>query len=556
MYAYRTPGVRFEWLDPTRPAVQPLRTDVAGFVGVAQRGPRDQPRRVESWTQFRSTFGGHIPQAFLAYAVEGFFANGGQTCWVVRVAGEGTAAASIDLVASQWRPVFRLDAANEGTWAHDLVVSVIRTGRGRFSLALRLPDGTQELWRALATDPADPHYMVAILNDRFTGSLLVHATDLRPEAGAGNDPGAVPPADLLSSVGHLSGGADGLTTLRADHLSGSAGPPDRPRGLAALERVDEVSIVAMPDIMPKPRLATSYKPKRPRCDHLEEGCGCASFSSEVVQEIGPAFDDAEIAELQSELVAHCERLRDRVAILDVPPSAPTPDDVRGWRRNFDTKFAAAYFPWIRILDPLRVEGLAREVPPSGHVAGIYARGDLAVGVHKPPANEVIEGAADVGAGDIDDVRHGDLNELGVNVLRAEAGRGVRVAGARTLSSEREWRYVNVRRLVCMIEEALDEQLQWAVFEPGDQALWRDMDRVARTFLLGLWQRGMLDGATAAEAFSVTCDESTNPPEDRDLGRVTCLMGLQPPWPAEFVVVRIGKTDSRTEFVELSGGDRA
>jgi hypothetical protein len=220
----------------------------------------------------------------------------------------------------------------------------------------------------------------------------------------------------------------------------------------------------------------------------------------------------------------------------------------------DTSYAALYWPWLRSPDPLRLEGLLRSVPPSGHVAGIYARGDLRVGVHKPPANELVRTINDVTAVS-DDVVHATLNADGVNVIRAWNGQGIRVAGARTLSRDGGFRYVNIRRLLTMIEEAFLEDTAWTVFEANGPDLWREVDRIARGFLDRLWRQGMLDGATAAEAYSVTCDETTNPPDEVAIGRLVCLIGVQPPWPAEFVVVRIGRTESVTEIVETAGGTR-
>jgi hypothetical protein len=171
-------------------------------------------------------------------------------------------------------------------------------------------------------------------------------------------------------------------------------------------------------------------------------------------------------------------------------------------------------------------------------------------VHKPPANEELEAVKDVRVA-VDDLAHGDLNNHGINVIRAQQGRGVRVSGARTIapSDKPEWRYINVRRLLLMIEEAIDEQTQWTVFEPNNPDLWREVDRVARSFLDGLWRRGMLDGATAEEAYFVRCDETTNPADQTEAGRLICEIGVLPPWPAEFVVVRIGKTEGGTEILE-------
>jgi phage tail sheath protein FI len=197
---------------------------------------------------------------------------------------------------------------------------------------------------------------------------------------------------------------------------------------------------------------------------------------------------------------------------------------------------------------LLLEGTLRSVPPSGHIAGIYAKGDRSVGVHKPPGNEELEGVKDVQIA-IDDIAHGALNDVAINVIREYRGRGIRVAGARTLSSDAEWRYVNVRRLLIMIEEAIDEQTQWTVFEPNNPDTWRAIDRVSRSLLDRLWRRGMLDGATPGEAYSVRCDETTNPPAEIEQGRTTCEIGVLPPWPAEFVVVRIGKSQGGTEILE-------
>jgi hypothetical protein len=170
------------------------------------------------------------------------------------------------------------------------------------------------------------------------------------------------------------------------------------------------------------------------------------------------------------------------------------------------------------------------------------------GVHKPPANEVLEGARDVNR-QLDARTHGDLNDSSINAIRPIPGRGILVLGVRTLDPDIRWRYVNIRRLFSMIEEALDEQLQWLVFEPNNPQLWREIDRVVTGYLERLYRLGMLDGATPEEAYSVRCDASTNPPWDTDLGRVTCIIGIQPPYPAEFVVVRLGVTRSGIQIEE-------
>ena len=199
------------------------------------------------------------------------------------------------------------------------------------------------------------------------------------------------------------------------------------------------------------------------------------------------------------MVLQCELKRDRFAILDAPLDA-SDNSLAGihgvveWRSRFDSKYAALYFPWVRVVDPLVASGPTRSVPPSGHVAGAIAGTDLAVGVHKAPANRRIEWAVDASV-EVDDEQHGILNSAGVNALRATGGRGLRVQGARTISSDTDWRFVNVRRLISMIEKALETALQWAVFEPNE-ALTRARATMSITiFLLGLHEAGMFAGAT-------------------------------------------------------------
>jgi phage tail sheath protein FI len=336
----------------------------------------------------------------------------------------------------------------------------------------------------------------------------------------------------------LQGGRDGLKTMSQMHIR---------QGLDQLTKIDEVSMLAIPDLMFQEPLPPQFLEPVRRCDAPEADTDFPLPENEI--EYPPGLSSTEIALLQMEMIAQCEDLKDRVAILDVPPHVNDVPSARAWRNSFDSKYAAIYFPWLRVPDVLLLGGeLLRSVPPSGHIAGVYARGDRTTGVHKPPANEALEGVQAVTV-DIDDIGHGMLNERAINAIRPYPGRGVRVAGARTLSSDALWRYVNVRRLMSMIEEAVEEQLQWVAFENNHPDLWRELSRLVRSFLDDLWRRGMLDGLTAEQAYTVTCDETTNPPAEIDQGRLICQIGVLPPWPAEFVIVRIGKTEYGTQIVE-------
>ena len=243
--------------------------------------------------------------------------------------------------------------------------------------------------------------------------------------------------------------------------------------------------------------------------------------------------------VQLAMIAHCELMGDRVGILDAPPGLNA-QQVKEWRvdkAGYDSKYATLYWPWIKVFDPL--SGQARFVPPSGHVAGIWARNDDTRGVHKAPANEVIRGAISL-ALNLTKAEHDQLNPNGINCIRAFPGRGIRIWGARTISSDPSWRYLNVRRLFNYIEESIFEGTQWVVFEPNDVRLWGRVKRTINSFLLRVWRDGALFGATPDQAFFVKCDEENNPPEVRDAGQLIVDIGIAPVKPAEFVVFRIAQ----------------
>jgi phage tail sheath protein FI len=255
------------------------------------------------------------------------------------------------------------------------------------------------------------------------------------------------------------------------------------------------------------------------------------------------------------MIEHCEAHYDRVAVLDASIRRGGADfsisEIQSWRSLFESQrgFGALYYPWVKVVDPLRTGASStRQVPPSGHIAGLYARGDLSVGVHRAPANQELYWAEDVTAL-VGDEAQGVLNPDGINCIRAFPGRGIRVYGARTLSSDPDWRYVNVRRLLSMIEEALDESTQWAVFEPHDLIIRQTLTISISGFLTSLWQQGALVGETAAEAYYVKCDDETNPPESVDQGKLIAEIGVAPTNPAEFIVFRIGRTVEELEIVE-------
>jgi phage tail sheath protein FI len=284
--------------------------------------------------------------------------------------------------------------------------------------------------------------------------------------------------------------------------------------------------------------------------------GPAAAPPEPVGDLPPGFNEAQIHAVQAAMVAHCEALRYRIALLD-PPLAAASDARRGiaairaWRKRFDSKYAALHFPWPRVADPLRLGGsVLRAIPPSGHVAGFCAHSDWSVGVHKAPANGMLNWVQGLTL-DLDDTSHGVLNDEGVNVIRAFPGRGIRIFGARTVSSDPDWRYLNVRRLLIMIEKSLGVASQWAVFEPNDFRTRAKLHLAFTGFLMALWQRGALAGTVPAEAFFVKCSDANNPPDARARGELLAEIGVAPAKPFEFVVLRVGRGDNQFEISEAA-----
>jgi len=279
-------------------------------------------------------------------------------------------------------------------------------------------------------------------------------------------------------------------------------------GINGLEALDDVSLILIPDLM--------------------AGYDGSNAAKEMVKQV------------QTAVIAHCENLKYRFAILDTPPGLNA-QQVKEWRNyvNFDSAYAALYYPWVEVADLSDSPQTSKMVPPSGHVVGIYNRADSERGVHKAPANEVVLGATNLEI-NLTKGEQDTLNPIGVNCIRAFPGRGIRVWGARTLSSDGSWRYINVRRLFNMIEESIERGTQWVVFEPNDQFLWGRVRRDVRAFLSTVWRTGALFGNAPDDAFYVKCDAETNPPELRDLGQMVVEIGISPVKPAEFVIFRISQ----------------
>ncbi|MEU9979191.1 phage tail sheath subtilisin-like domain-containing protein [Streptomyces sp. NPDC051014] len=514
MPSYLTPGVYVEETSSGIKPIQGVGTATAAFVGFTEKGPVNEAVLVTSWTQYTTLFGDFVPGAYLPQSVYGYFLNGGGNAYVVSL-GTGAvaqqdapaaleAAAPVvgELSGPGAKPALTVGLSSAGAAASGGAVTVevedaTEGGDDAFKLVVRRDGKVEEVYDNVSAKKGPTNVLTAVKQSSLiTVAEVKGAALVRPVKGAKVSlaPAAPANAPAVSEQADVSPGLYiGDTAART--------------GLSGLEALDDITMVAVPDLM-------------------------AAYQAGAVDAEG-------VKAVQLELVAHCELMGDRVAILD-----PLPDlnasQVREWRQEysaFDSKYAGLYWPWVNVMNP--AEKKAELIPPSGHIAGIWARNDDTRGVHKAPANEVMRGVLNPALA----VTKGEqaiLNPIGVNCLRTFPGQGVRVWGARTLSSDAEWRYINVRRLFNYVEKSILDGTSWVVFEPNTPRLWAGVSRTIIAFLTRVWRSGALFGRTPAEAFFVRCDDENNPPENRDAGILTIDIGIAPVKPAEFVVFRLSQ----------------
>jgi len=508
MPEYLHPGVYVEEIERGPKPIEGVPTSTAAFIGETERGPT-KPRLVTSYKDYQRWFGGVFGESkFMPYAVNGFFENGGKRMYVCRVTDD--AATPAEVVFGN----FTVRTVGPGSWGKRVYAkiepsSTKKPGAGpnaapvpvgfRLRLAyysktpvkkplewftdpMKEPFPTlSETFDDLEMDEQSPNYWEKRLRDNSALAELVRKS--------GAPPNEIPPP----AFGPLAAnGADGNLVLDVADFQGLDQPPrQKPQGLAALE------------LDPYREVALVYAPGAP-------------------------------VDMNRAVIAHCERLKYRFAVVD-PEKSVNVSDLQPRSAIQDTKYAALYYPWITVPDPQT--GARKDVPAGGHVLGVYARTDSERGVFKAPANEILRGVIELLA-DIDDNKQDVLNPRGVNAIRQFPERGIRVWGARTLTSDALWKYVSVRRLFIFLERSIYEGTQWVVFEPNDDRLWARVIDTIRLFLRTQWRLGALFGRTEEEAFFITCDRTTMTQDDILNGRLICEIGIAPVRPAEFVIFRI------------------
>ncbi|MFN8075922.1 MAG: phage tail sheath subtilisin-like domain-containing protein [Kineosporiaceae bacterium] len=515
----RAPGVYIQEVAGSQP-ISGVGTSTAAFVGFTagydpeagdRRDPDGvRPQLVTSWDQYVRVYGGHAPGAMLPHAVQGFFANGGTQAFIVRLPGGTTAAqpaqasipaaARLDVESLQVRA---LEAGGRIEIAIDRPLALEEGAEPPQEFTLRvMVDGVQrEEYPGLTVGrgprSAEKAVTSTIVQVKVAQAQGLSATDRLPNAG----------------VYQLLAPSAVAVPTTPEQVKGSVAERTGYEGLAI---ASDVSIVAVPDLV---TIATSPDGQ---------------------------FDLDLYTMVQRQLIDWAEQRGTAMVVLDAPPGL-SPVAAGEWRESLGSSvYAAAYYPQLLVANPLAGPDATRKeryltVPPSGHVAGVWARTDATRGVWKAPANEVVRGIQGLEF-DLTEGEQARLNPEGVNCIRAFGSYGIRIWGARTLASrsQQSWRYVPVRRLFNYVEESIRQGTQWAVFEPNDLDLWQRVKRTANAFLIQLWRQGALFGSTPDEAFYVKCDASNNPPESRDQGVLIVEIGIAPVKPAEFIVFKISQ----------------
>lgn len=563
MAEYLSPGVYVEEYDNSPRSIEGVGTSTAGFVGFAEKGPTiGAPSLVTNFKSFTKQFGGflseftHEEYRYLANSVEQFFVNGGTRCYVSRVAPEDATA------AKKTQGILTVEAANAGKWGNRIQVCLttvtkhklqliaksgesyiakttdgFREGdivecKGEYNKIATIYDKTVtfeekfegnvvdeailpktlvylvtmnvsiryndevENYTELSLNTASPNYIASRL--ALSELVKVQVTEMKE---AGNPVEAILGEGIQSGFFTLDGGSDGsLSKVTAGTFIGEDGGPGKRTGIQSFLENNTVSMMAVPGVtMPEVVVA---------------------------------------------LVAHCENLKSRFAVFDMPKEMYKTADLIEYRNMIDSTYAAMYHPWVQVYD--RASKKSDYIPPSGAVMGVYSRTDINRGVHKAPANEIVfctglkvnysKGEQDI------------LNPEGVNLIRALPGQGIRIWGARTASSNGAFKYVNVRRLFIYVEESIKANTNWVVFEPNDATLWQRVSMTVSAFLDNLWRNGMLAGATPAEGYFVEIGSTTMSRDDIMNGRLICNIGIAPSRPAEFVIFRV------TQHTAEAGGE--
>lgn len=565
MAEYLSPGVYVEEFDAGSKSMEGVGTSTAGFVGLAERGQvGGLPQLVTSFSDFKRKFGGYLSASefanyrFLAYSVEHFFINGGSRCYISRVVPSDAKSSKAE------NKSFDISAKNEGIWGNDIIVNITPSSKAKTQI-FEILDADANQCKVKKSANFNVGDIVAF-ND---GTATVYNKVVKSQDNIIEFAEKVESTftdENLVPVKTISTCEFDITVKYDDQVEVYENVSFNIQSSNFIEKVIEksnlvsITVKNMTDEITAPFALISDDAKEGSVKiTLKDGSNGTAANISADTFIGvdngagkrtgiQAFIDNDVVSVmavpgvtdpnvQLTLVAHCENLASRFAVLDVPQECTKVDDVIAHRNIVDSTYAAMYHPWLEVFDPLDKKNIV--IPPSGSVIGVYARSDNSKGVHKAPANEVIRSCTGLsipfnkGEQDI-------LNPKGVNLIRSFPGQGIRIWGARTVSSDPSWKYVNVRRLFIFIEESIKANTNWVVFEPNTPELWDRVQRTINGFLTSLWRDGALAGSSEGEAFFCNVDSTTMTKDDVDNGRLICMIGVAPVKPAEFVIFRISQ----------------
>lgn len=510
---YLSPGVYVEEVSSGVKPIAGVGTSVGAFIGLTEKGTVGKATLVTNWSQFVSEFGGFIPNAYLAYAVYNFFAEGGTSCYVVRIASADakTATYTVKDTSEESVDLFEISARSIGTWGNRICIEIGK--------ATNTPENEEDLRFKLVIKYKE------LFDDEYTGDIEGEIVEMFDNL-------------LMTNIEEKVNEVSSFVKVKVL------------RDLTSLEEMERVPVYNDSKDAPVISLKNGADGRSAVKDYLNAETGIHAF--DIIDEINimAAPDVADLdggRDIIIEMLNYCKLRGDCFFVAD-PPHGLSATGVKEFKEGIgdylgtnplNSSYGALYYPWVFVNDPLT--GKKKLVPPSGAVIGTYAHVDSTRGVHKAPAGTA-DGYLDTAVGIERIVTKGEqeiLNPIGINVIRA-LPEGICIWGARTLSSDTEWQYINIRRLMMYVEESVDKGSQWVVFEPNDPSLWGKVKRNLSAFLTRVWRDGALYGTTQEEAFFIKVDEENNPPATRDVGQLIIEVGIAPVKPAEFVIIRVSQ----------------